>query len=434
MLQQAMANSALQGEVQQQLHAYGILRTHQEERYPVKSLGETFKRGLSTAEEGENPYEELQKVLLEGSHPSKGRVHAQRQEPPSKEKKKSKSPDESIKEGVAPRRRRAQRSPTPTKRKRSPHSPPLHLHHLLLLPIKLVDIPQRNHQGEDIEYHMLLGEGIDMEKDINILKKDDALTSIATSTHHALAPPISPPFLVKTFDMVDDPLTDAIISWSSTNNSFVAWEPSVFAHSLLPRFFKHNNFSSFIRQLHTYVFRKVDPDRWEFANARFLRGQRHLLSFIARRKNSCTHHKNIRTNSTNSTQNILSNNTNTTLPSTNISSNNNDTRPNSHTHPPHPPHSLASVPSSKPSLTIRTPSCLMFSNSTTLIKLPSTMCNPFALASPPLSSGNDKWWPCLPKPLSLSTTARQRCPILIRDLTKGEKQAGGNVLSFFPKH
>ena len=30
-----------------------------------------------------------------------------------------------------------------------------------------------------------------------------------------------PPFLSKTYDMVDEPATDPIVSWSSNNNSFV---------------------------------------------------------------------------------------------------------------------------------------------------------------------------------------------------------------------
>jgi hypothetical protein len=62
-----------------------------------------------------------------------------------------------------------------------------------------------------------------------------------------------PPFLSKTFDLVDDPSLNPIISWNSNGVSFVVWDPLEFARIVLPRHFKHNNFSSFVRQLNTYV-------------------------------------------------------------------------------------------------------------------------------------------------------------------------------------
>jgi len=62
-----------------------------------------------------------------------------------------------------------------------------------------------------------------------------------------------PAFLSKTFDLVDDPSLDPIISWASAGVSFVVWDPTLFAIHVLPRIFKHSNFSSFVRQLNTYV-------------------------------------------------------------------------------------------------------------------------------------------------------------------------------------
>ncbi|KAG7566815.1 Winged helix DNA-binding domain superfamily [Arabidopsis suecica] len=94
------------------------------------------------------------------------------------------------------------------------------------------------------------------------------------------------PFLTKTFEMVGDPNTNHIVSWNRGGISFVVWDPHSFSATILPLYFKHNNFSSFVRQLNTYGFRKIEAERWEFMNEGFLMGQRDLLKSIKRRTSS----------------------------------------------------------------------------------------------------------------------------------------------------
>ncbi|KAI3466671.1 hypothetical protein Pfo_023334 [Paulownia fortunei] len=74
------------------------------------------------------------------------------------------------------------------------------------------------------------------------------------------------------------------VSWNSEGNGFVVWSPAEFSELMLPKYFKHNNFSSFIRQLNTYGFRKTASKRWEFQHEKFQRGYRHLLVEISRKK------------------------------------------------------------------------------------------------------------------------------------------------------
>lgn len=64
---------------------------------------------------------------------------------------------------------------------------------------------------------------------------------------------MAPPFLSKCYDIVDDSATDGTVSWGKNGDSFVIWDSHTFSRELLPKYFKHSNLSSFVRQLNTYV-------------------------------------------------------------------------------------------------------------------------------------------------------------------------------------
>ena len=53
--------------------------------------------------------------------------------------------------------------------------------------------------------------------------------------------------------MVDDSTCDDIVSWTENGTQFTIHQTNEFASELLPKYFKHRNFSSFVRQLNSYV-------------------------------------------------------------------------------------------------------------------------------------------------------------------------------------
>ena len=66
-----------------------------------------------------------------------------------------------------------------------------------------------------------------------------------------LTPPSTP--IVRRYHIVDDSETDDVISWTDGGKHFTIHDVNEFAAQILSKYFKHNNFSSFVRQLNSYV-------------------------------------------------------------------------------------------------------------------------------------------------------------------------------------
>ena len=98
-------------------------------------------------------------------------------------------------------------------------------------------------------------------------------------------------FLTKLYRMTNNPDHHNCIEWSDT--SFWVSDMAVFTRDVLPAYFKHNNYASFVRQLNMYGFRRNTTNQGRhgpggymvetFSHPMFLKGRKELLVHIQRK-------------------------------------------------------------------------------------------------------------------------------------------------------
>ncbi|OAD07498.1 heat shock factor-type transcription factor, partial [Mucor lusitanicus CBS 277.49] len=94
--------------------------------------------------------------------------------------------------------------------------------------------------------------------------------------------------------MVEDGRHQNLISWNPNGTSFFVCNATQFAQEVLPEYFKHSNFSSFVRLLNMYGFHKINKsprgqrgnnenEIWEFSHPKFQHGRSDILKEIKRK-------------------------------------------------------------------------------------------------------------------------------------------------------
>jgi heat shock transcription factor 1 len=90
-------------------------------------------------------------------------------------------------------------------------------------------------------------------------------------------------FLQKTYEILCDNSLSSIVSWNDDGKSFSVKNVKEFSEQVLPMYFKHSNFASFVRQLNMYNFHKVREEENVFYHSLFQRDKQELMKDITRK-------------------------------------------------------------------------------------------------------------------------------------------------------
>ncbi|KAI9015762.1 HSF-type DNA-binding-domain-containing protein [Phycomyces nitens] len=119
-----------------------------------------------------------------------------------------------------------------------------------------------------------------------------------------IAPQVSAAFITKLYRILGIEESQCLISWTPSGTQFCVHNMHKFSKDILPQYFKHNNWPSFVRQLNMYGFHKVSEVSgphskpltghdsnvvYKFRHADFQRNRQDLLHRIRRKKPRTSH-------------------------------------------------------------------------------------------------------------------------------------------------
>lgn len=188
-----------------------------------------------------------------------------------------------------------------------PHKPGTHLIHRMAPVGRYQGAHQDNHTQSN--FNNLNNQLLPSKLFRNPLTSQQQQQQHESSPRH---PKTRPAFVNKVWSMLNDKSNVNLIQWSADGKSFIVVNREEFLHEILPKYFKHSNFASFVRQLNMYGWHKVQDvkagsiqnssdDKQQFENEYFMRDREDLLEKIVRQKSSAATNTRINTSGNTST-------------------------------------------------------------------------------------------------------------------------------------